>query len=373
MRLGRESFYLHRADLTLAFSDGLATVRRHIWDVLTMTVSTSSTLKTYLRAGSRHAWLGLDLTGLGVAEDLLGVSEDLPVEKADLARLASYTRAAHGAGIDLVSLGADFRLRSDRAVRDGRLDSVSAARRLAPHASAGLVAAVTGDGSVATAEAELAQAHPSSGTWHALHVSLAEAARLAASAQPARRRSRLVVTVSAVADTAAAGAFADIVRIRQSDLEQARELRLAVRAAARAAGREGQVTVLADLHLVVAPERETAIERAGLVADIAGGPATPWQGALRAHGTPADVADLIEDWLAEGAADGFVVIPGSVPADIAGLIRAVVPELQVRDVLDKRTVTAPLTAAPRVPAQLPVPAAPVRELATASARAVVPA
>lgn len=340
-----------------------------------MTVSVSSTLPPALRTGSRHAWLGLDLSGLGVAEDLLGVSEDLPVEKADLARLASYTRAAHGAGVDLVTLGSDFRLRSDRAVRDGRLDSVTAARRIAPHASAGLVAEVTGTGAVATAEAELAQAHPSSGTWHALHLNLTEAARLASSGRPDRRRPRIVVSVSAPSEAAGAGAFADIVRIRHSDLEQARELRLAIRAAARAAGREGAVTVLADLHLVVASERGAAIERAGLVAEIAGGAVTPWDGALSAHGTPDDVADLIEHWLDEGAADGFVVIPGSVPADVAGLIRAVVPELQVRGVVAKQSVNAPegRQAAPRVPAQQPGLTPPVRELATTSARTAVPA
>ncbi|ROR71892.1 hypothetical protein [Bogoriella caseilytica] len=333
-----------------------------------MTVANSPTLNTTLHTGARHAWLGLDLTGLGVAEDLLGVSEDLPVEKADLARLASYTRAAHGAGIGLVTLGAEFRLRSDRAVRDGRLDPVSAARRIAPHASAGLVAEVSGRGAVATAEAELAQAHPSPGTWHALHLSLTEAARLASSVRPDRRRTRVVVSVSALSEAAAAGAFADIVRIRQSDLEQARELRLAVRAAARTAGREGAVTVLADLHLVVASERESAIERAGLVAEIAGGSVTPWEGALSAHGTPYDVADLIEHWLAVGAADGFVVIPGSVPADVAGLIRAVVPELQVRGVLAKQSVAAPAGQhpAPRVPAPQPSVGAPARALAGAA-------
>ncbi|MPV36200.1 hypothetical protein GB881_03915 [Georgenia subflava] len=129
--------------------------------------------------------------------------------------------------------------------------------------------------------------------------------------------------------------------MREDDLGWARELRFAVRAAARAAGRD--VRVLVDLHTVVSADRASAEERAGLVADIAG-PTAPWAGALRAVGTTTDVADLIQSWLTAGAADGFVIVPGSVPADIAALLRGIVPELRARGLVEEKAVASRPTA-----------------------------
>jgi hypothetical protein len=297
-----------------------------------------------------RATIGLDLTGLGVSTSTAGLSADLPVEKCDLARLASYTRAAHQSGVAFVSIGEQFRLRSDRAVRrDDWLDPVVAARRISPHAGAGLVPGVpVGRADLGVVASELAQVSRENGTWTGLQLggvggdllarSLSGVARALAGARAQRSpRPRVVVPVSAEEDVALAAEHADVVRIREQDLGWARELRYAVRAAARAAGREGDVRVLVDLHTVVSTDRASAEERAQLIADIDGEHA-PWAGALQAYGDVGDVVDVIETWLRAGAADGFVVLPGSLPADVAALIKGVVPELKSRGLVEERSV-----------------------------------
>ena len=56
--------------------------------------------------------------------------------------------------------------------------------------------------------------------------------------------------------------------------------------------------------------------------------------AVRGHrvaiGTPADIADQIEDWFARGAADGFNLIPPLLPSSLTEFVDLVVPELQRR-------------------------------------------
>ena len=311
-------------------------------------------------SSSAQATLGLELTGLGVGPSCDGLTADLPVEKANLARLASYTRAAHDAGVSFVSIGEQFRLRSDRAVRrDAWLDPVVAARRISPHAgAAGLVASVPADGTDFTLVAgELAQVTRTGGTWTGLELTggpdstdaladtLAGVSRSFSSSRAGAQRAprpRVVVPVSGEADVELAGSFADVVRIREHDLEWARELRYAVRAAARSAGRQ-DVRVLVDLHTVISADREAAEERAALVADIAGEHA-PWAGALSAVGTVGDVADLIQSWQQAGAADGFVVLPGSLPADVVALLRGLLPELRSRGLVSEQAVANRPTA-----------------------------
>ncbi|TRW46294.1 LLM class flavin-dependent oxidoreductase [Georgenia yuyongxinii] len=306
------------------------------------------------RSSTTQATVGLDLTGLGVNASSDGFSADLPVEKADLARLASYTRTAHQNGVSFVSLGEQFRLRSDRAVRrDSWLDPVVAARRISPHAgAAGLVTSVPASGAdLSLVAGELAQITHTNGTWAGLQLAhhagdtdalartltgvtrslAATRGRAAKAPQP-----RVVVPVGTESEVELAGAHADVVRIRETDLEWARELRYAVRAASRAAGREN-VRVLVDLHTVISADRDSAEARAELVSAIAGD-AAPWQGALTAYGTATDVADLIQTWIQAGAADGFVVLPGSLPADVVGLLRGVLPELRSRGLVGEQTV-----------------------------------
>ena len=91
--------------------------------------------------------------------------------------------------------------------------------------------------------------------------------------------------------------------------------------------------VLVDLRTVISADHDSARARADLLADIAGGDAG-WAGALEAVGTIGDVVTMIEKWLEAGAADGFVVLPGSIPADVSRLLRGVIPALRARGLVD---------------------------------------
>jgi FMN-dependent oxidoreductase (nitrilotriacetate monooxygenase family) len=51
---------------------------------------------------------------------------------------------------------------------------------------------------------------------------------------------------------------------------------------------------------------------------------------LEVVGSPADVADVMEQWFTEGAADGFNILPAKSPRDIHAFVDLVVPELQRR-------------------------------------------
>jgi FMN-dependent oxidoreductase (nitrilotriacetate monooxygenase family) len=51
---------------------------------------------------------------------------------------------------------------------------------------------------------------------------------------------------------------------------------------------------------------------------------------LEVVGSPSDVADVMEQWFTEGAADGFNILPAKSPRDIHAFVDLVVPELQRR-------------------------------------------
>jgi FMN-dependent oxidoreductase (nitrilotriacetate monooxygenase family) len=51
-----------------------------------------------------------------------------------------------------------------------------------------------------------------------------------------------------------------------------------------------------------------------------------------AMGSPQQVADHLESWWREGAADGFAIIPPALPADLDDFVELVVPELQRRGI-----------------------------------------
>jgi len=56
--------------------------------------------------------------------------------------------------------------------------------------------------------------------------------------------------------------------------------------------------------------------------------------AARGHwvvcGTPRRIADTLEEWFVEGAADGFNILPPYFPGGFADFVDLVVPELQRR-------------------------------------------
>ena len=53
-------------------------------------------------------------------------------------------------------------------------------------------------------------------------------------------------------------------------------------------------------------------------------------------GTPATVADTLEEWFNGGAADGFIVMPSALPSGLEDFVRQVVPELQRRGLFRTR-------------------------------------
>ncbi|MCC2098761.1 MAG: LLM class flavin-dependent oxidoreductase [Hyphomicrobiales bacterium] len=56
------------------------------------------------------------------------------------------------------------------------------------------------------------------------------------------------------------------------------------------------------------------------------------RGHFQVIGSPSDVADLMEEWIATGAADGFNIIPPFFPNSLNDFVDLVVPELQRRGV-----------------------------------------
>ena len=54
------------------------------------------------------------------------------------------------------------------------------------------------------------------------------------------------------------------------------------------------------------------------------------RGHVLAVGTPAQVADVMEHWFLNGAADGFNVMPAWLPGSLKDFVDLVIPELQRR-------------------------------------------
>jgi alkanesulfonate monooxygenase len=51
---------------------------------------------------------------------------------------------------------------------------------------------------------------------------------------------------------------------------------------------------------------------------------------LHVNGTPVQIADLMEEWFAGGAADGFNILPPYLPGALNDFVDSVIPELQRR-------------------------------------------
>lgn len=144
--------------------------------------------------------------------------------------------------------------------------------------------------------------------------------------RPPQGRPVVVVRADEPPALAVAAQRADVVRIRATDLEQARELRSQLRAAAAEHGRDPDaLTVLVDLYAVIGPDRASAQARLDLLTDLAG---ATWDNDSLTHvGTARDLAVTAEEWFAAGATDGFTVRPSSLQTDLGALVDAVVPLL----------------------------------------------
>ena len=109
---------------------------------------------------------------------------------------------------------------------------------------------------------------------------------------------------------AVGAAFADVVVVAPEGLEDAVQLRAALRQAAAAAGRSDAPKMIATALLVLAATDVAAWARAAALE------AAEPLGALRLVGTPETVAQTMREWTAAGACDGFDLRPAVLREDV---------------------------------------------------------
>jgi alkanesulfonate monooxygenase SsuD/methylene tetrahydromethanopterin reductase-like flavin-dependent oxidoreductase (luciferase family) len=121
---------------------------------------------------------------------------------------------------------------------------------------------------------------------------------------------------------------ADIGYVTPYDTTQARAIVDEIRAEQVAAGRAAaSVLVFADLDVFLDDTTAAAAARKARLDDLAG---AEYAGDARVFaGTPAELADLLQEWQSAGLA-GFRLRPGTLPHDLGQITRGLVPELQRR-------------------------------------------
>lgn len=285
-----------------------------------------------------EAWVGVDLSLLGAttSDSIFDVGSDMPVDRLNFPRLACAVKAALGGGIDFVSLGSTFFSRSDLHVRDGSLDGAKTAAKLAEISTGGVCVEVPAAAHSINQAVDLIAAQDEG--WAGITVAV-DASTDFASILPAAKNARITgveITAIVAAETVSAefaqnvAEFADIVRLRVTDPHNARGIRFAIRAAADAKSRS--IPVIADLGIVISASMQAAEERAVLISEMTG--TEIFAGLPSAVGTVYDVADAIESWVGLGAADGVLLVPASLPTDLASILRGVLPLLKARTVID---------------------------------------
>lgn len=303
-------------------------------------MATSSILPTFL---------ALDLSGTGAPRGWAGHG-DSESEAFIMGRLAGLAALADKGGVDLITLDSTFRLGSGRR-RDDWLDGALAASRLGRHTSSLTVAAsvplgVTDPQHVASAVSSVHKATEGRAAWQVergtrqLSARAVDAVVSALAAPRVSRRTgrdvnarpaQVVVTVREPLDLELAAARADIARIRVSSLAEAVAARGAIRQAAGEWGRDADaVRVLVDVRTVLGADEEGAQARLDLLTLLEDDEIPTDESLLRFAGTSAGFADLWQQWVEAGAADGFTIIPASVPTDVLAVVTEVVDELSAR-------------------------------------------
>ncbi len=304
--------------------------------------------------------IGLDLSGAGAPRDWQR-DQNAETEQFIMSRLAGLASLADRGGVDFIALDETFRLGGQRR-RDAWLDGALAASRLARHSKRSALIStvplgVTRPEHVAGAIASVHRATSERAGWQ-LEAGAAAAGAGAKSvdavlnapvSKPSRRvvearetepaRPAVVIPVANGVDAELAAARADIARLSVSSLDEAISARAAVRAAAVEWGRDADdVKVLVDVHAVISADRASAQARWDLLSSLDTPPNLP---ALRTIGTAEDLATLWNAWVTQGGADGFTVIPGSVPTDVVAVVQDLLPALA--DFGLRRTVPARTT------------------------------
>lgn len=122
----------------------------------------------------------------------------------------------------------------------------------------------------------------------------------------------------------------DVLLVHQPTPETARAAAEAYRAAAYSAGRE--IRVLQRVLVILGATASEAQARAAALDAAAGDLHAP--NALRLVGTAAETADELERWFHAGAADGFHLLPATIPGDVEAIISQLAPALRERGLLD---------------------------------------
>ncbi|WP_420114687.1 hypothetical protein [Pseudactinotalea sp.] len=335
-------------------------------------------------ASIRPTFVALDLSGTGAPRAWAG-SGDSESEAFIMGRLAGLASLADKGGVDLIALDSSFRLGSGRR-RDDWLDGALAASRLGRHTGALTVAAsvplgVTDAAHVASAVGSVHKATEGRAAWQVergtrpLSARSVDAVITALGAPRVSRRTgrdvnakaaQVVVTVREPLDLELAAARADIARIRVATLEEAIASRAAIRQAAAEWGRAADdVRVLVDVSTVLAADDDGARARADLLTVLENESEREADASLLSFvGTSAGFADLWQEWVDAGAADGFTVIPASVPTDVLAVVTEVLDELTARGL--RAPVARPAATAPREPASARRAAAPRRRVAVSA-------
>jgi alkanesulfonate monooxygenase SsuD/methylene tetrahydromethanopterin reductase-like flavin-dependent oxidoreductase (luciferase family) len=124
------------------------------------------------------------------------------------------------------------------------------------------------------------------------------------------------------------GRAADLAYVTPHEASQARDIVTEIRLARAVIGRAAEtVHVFGDLLVVLDGDATRATDRKARLDDLAGGEYV--SDALAFAGTPAQLADLLQDWQRAGLS-GFRLRPAAIPADLTHITRGLVPELQER-------------------------------------------
>ncbi|WP_022919274.1 LLM class flavin-dependent oxidoreductase [Ruania albidiflava] len=286
------------------------------------------------RVGLRTSLVALDLSGAGAPREWRR-GADPDAESFIMGRLAGLASLADQGGVDLITLDETFHAAGQRR-RDDWLDGAVAASRLSRHTTtATLVTAVplgrTRPHHVAGALGSVHRASAGRAGWQ-LETDVAVAPRavdaVISSWGSQAARPQIVVPVRNAVDGELAAARADVARLSVATFEEAHAARAAIRQAAADWGRDpDDVQVLVDVQAVISADRPSARARWDLLTSLETQPrAVP----LRSLGTAADLADLWGSWVHRGGADGFTLVPASVPTDVLALVQEVIPALVER-------------------------------------------
>ncbi|WP_371478195.1 LLM class flavin-dependent oxidoreductase [Kitasatospora sp. NBC_00315] len=126
-----------------------------------------------------------------------------------------------------------------------------------------------------------------------------------------------------------AARHADVAFVTPTDRDGLIAIREELEGLRKEAGRtDGDGRLFADLNVVLAGTQAAAHQR---LADLDGLDGEPFSSdATTFAGTPAELADLLEDWFREGGADGFRLRPALLAEDLDAVVEGLVPELRRR-------------------------------------------